>query len=562
MTTRGIDSIMSRRRFLQGTGALALAATSPLLENSAVHAEPGVTNGARQRLTMQEEETPVQGGNLYFISRQVPSSLDANVWTATAAAVIMRQLYDPLVWQPEGGQFVPGLAESWEISADGLSYTFTLRQDVTFHDGTPLNAESVKATYDRMIDPATKSLQIARLGPYDRSEVVSEFVVRIYLTEPFAPLLSSMSEVALAPISPAAVEALGDGFARTPVSTGPFKVKEWPDETTLIFERNPDYAWAPEFFTNPGPAHLDTITYRFIEEESTRMVSLETGEADIVEQLPAMEIQTVQENEKFQLSSSVLPGMPELCSINVSNGPTQELAVRQAMLFGVDREALALVLFQGGFPAAHGPLTSASWAYWEGVEDMYPFDPDKAADLLDKAGWVMGGDGVREKEGQKLTVRAVTSAGGETQRVAEFVQASLMELGFDYVVEAMAYEATATRFAENDYEVGRFGLVSIDPHDSLFAAFHSSQIEGGSQFNRSRIDDSEMDELIERAAVEGDTEKRGEIYRELQQRIMEQALILPAFERPTAYGLQPRVHGFADDLLGRPYLSNTWLGDD
>jgi peptide/nickel transport system substrate-binding protein len=487
--------------------------------------------------------------------------MDANVWTGTNVARIMRNLYDPLVWQPEGGVFVPGLAESWEVSDDGLSYTFTLRQDVTFHDGTPLNAEAVKATYDRMVDPESKSLQVSRLGPYDRTEVIDDYTVQVFLTEPFVVFLSNMSEVALAPASPTAVTDLGEDYAMRPVATGPFKIQDWPDDTTLVIERNPDYAWAPDFIQNKGPAYLDTITYRFVEEPATRLIALQTGEADIIDAPPAEDILILMEDPNYQVSSFVVPGMPEICNINVTSGPTQELAVRQAMLHAVDREALALVLFDGGFPAGHGPLTSGSWAYWEGVETMYPYDLERAGQLLDEAGWVMGDGGIREKDGQPLTVRAVTTAGGYPQTVAEFVQASLSEIGFDYVVEAMAYEATASRYAANDYEVARLGYALIDPHDAFFLAYHSSQITGGGQFNRSRVEDPKIDELIQQGVEETDIEARKAIYQELQQYIMEQALLLPAFETVLAHALQPNVQGFTADLLGRPYMIDVWKSE-
>src|SRR5690606_26556402 len=158
----------------------------------------------------------------------------------------------------------------------------------------------------------------------------------------------------------------------------------------------------------------------------------------------------------------------QVANINVSRPPTSDLAVRQAMLYGVDREAGAMLMFEGAQPPAHGPLASSSWGYWDGVEAMYPYDPDRAEQLLDEAGWVRGSDGVREKDGQRLTVRHVTTT-GEAQRFAEFIQGSLNPLGFDYVVEAMAYEATASRYADNEYELARLGLAQPDPHDPFYS---------------------------------------------------------------------------------------------
>ena len=501
------------------------------------------------------------GGDLIFVNAQVARSLDANVWTATAGARIMRQIYDPLVWQPEGGVFYPGLAESWEVSEDGLEYTFYLRNDVTFHDGTPFNAEAVKYTLDRIADPASKSLQLPRLGPYDRSEVIDEFTVRVVLTESFPVFLSNASEVALAPASPTAIEAMGDDYALNPVATGAFKVREWKDGNTLVLERNEDYNWAPDFFENQGTAYLDTITYRFIEEPATRVIALETGEADLADGLPHQDVLRLEADDRFVVSSAVMPGLPQILNINVTSFPMTDIAVRRAMLFGVDRQIMADLLFFGINPAANGPLSSASWAYWPGVEEMYPYDPERAVQVLEEAGWIdRDGDGIRENaEGQPLALRHVTSSGGSNPKVAEFVQASLLELGFDYNAEIMPYEATARRYADNDYELARLGYHLIDPHDTFFLPFHSSQIEGGGQFNRSRIDDPHIDGLIRAGLDTTDVEERRAIYRDLQEYVMEQALMLPAYEMTLIHAMKPNVMGFSGDLLGRPHMNNVWI---
>ena len=503
---------------------------------------------------------PRTGGDLTFVHQQIATSLDANVWTATNAARIMRQIYDPLVWQPEGGVFVPGLATQWEVSEDGTAYTFWLREDVVFHDGTPFNAEAVAATFERMVDPATRSLQVGRLGPYDRSEVVEEFVVRIHLTEPFNVFLSNISEVALAPASPTAVAALGADYSMNPVATGPFRIRGWDDDNTVVLERNPDYTWGPEFLDNRGPAHLDTITYRFVEEQATRLITLETGEADIIDAPPAQEVERLRDSGNYQIEGFVVPGMPQILSVNLTSSPTNELAVRRAVAHAVDRDALASLLFFGVNPPAHGPLSSGSWAFWPEVADMYPYDIELAEQLLDEAGWEMNTrTGIRERDGVPLRIRHVTSTSGDNQKVSEFFQGSVSEIGIDWVVDIMQYEATVVRYAANDYEAGRLAYALIDPHDAFFLAYHSSQIDGGGQFNRTRIDDPEVDDLIARGEAETDPELRFELYRQLQQRIMEDVMIWPAYELVLIHALQDHVQNFKVDLLGRPYMADVWM---
>ncbi len=501
-----------------------------------------------------------KGGDLRYAHLQKAKSLDANVWTATNAAHIMRQIYDPLVWQPEPGKFIPGLATEWKIEKNGTEFTFQLRKDVKFHDGTPFDAKAMKFTLDRIADPATRSLQSSRLGPYEKTEILDSHKIKVYFKQPWHIFMSNLSEVALAPASPAAVDKMGEKYPLYPVGTGPFKVKEWPDDTTVILENNRAYDWAPSFLNHSGPAYLDTITYKFIEEKSTRLIAFENNEFDIMDGLPSEDYQRIKEDDDFVLKSFVVPGLPQVMNINVSQGPTKELAVRQAMLYAIDEDMMVNLIFFGASPAAKGPLSSGSWAYYDGVEDLYPYDPAKAREILEEAGWKdTNGDGIREKDGKNLIVRHVTKGDYKNRKPAEFYQAQLKEVGIDAVVEAMAYEATARRYADNAYEMARLGYALFDAHDTFYLPFHSSQVEGGGQFNRSRVIDPRIDDLISKGVAETDIEKRYEIYKELQMYVMEQALFLPSYEVTFSHVHYPYVKDLKVDLLGREYFYDVYL---
>ncbi|MFO7941515.1 MAG: ABC transporter substrate-binding protein [Bacillota bacterium] len=520
--------------------------------------EPGEEASEEEEEEEEAEET--RGGNVVFSHQQKHETVDANVWTGTNTARIMRQIYDPLVWQPEPGEFVPGLAEEWEISEDGKEFTFYLRDDVVFHDGTPFNAEAVKFTFDRIVDPDSRSLQVPRIGPYEKTEVIDEYTVKVFFTDPFPPFLSNLSEVALAPCSPTAVgEKERDEYAHYPVAAGPFKVKDWPDDNTIVLERFEEYNWAPEFMNHQGPAYLETITYKMIEENTTRLVSLESGDANMLDAPPADEIERLVSGDDYEVITIQTPGMPLIFQPNVTRMPTSELEVRRAILYAVNRQQVADLLSFGVDKPGNGPISSATWTYDPDIEDMYPHDPEKANEILDEAGWEMNEEtGVREKDGEPLRIRFVASVGLNTQ-AGEIVQAMLDEVGIEFVVEGMAYEATVVRMADNDYEMGRLGYTLLDPHDAFYLAYHSSQIEGGGQFNRSRVSDPQLDEWIEEGSQEVDTERRAEIYRELQHYIMDQAYILPIKESSLTHVMDANVKGFAADSLGRPWLYNVWV---
>jgi len=226
-------------------------------------------------------------GRIVYGLTLTPSGIDPHVNASSELGIPLTSVYDTLVYQdPESGEFVPGLAEQWEVSDDGLVYTFYLRQDVIFHDGTPFNAEAVRFNLERITSPDLAS-QKARfmLGPYERTEVVDEYTVRIHLSEPSAPLLDSLSQVYLGMASPTAVEQWGGEYQLHQVGTGPFVFAEYVPGDHLLLRRNSDYAWGPPVYQNKL-AQLEEIEFRFFTDPATRSPALETGGADVMGEIP------------------------------------------------------------------------------------------------------------------------------------------------------------------------------------------------------------------------------------------------------------------------------------
>lgn len=505
-----------------------------------------------------EAAEPAPGGTLTFAFIQKPRSLDPNVWTGRSDNDIMRQMFDSLVYSPEPGVYVPWLAESWEISDDGLVYTFKLREDVTFHDGTPLNAEAVKFTWDRMVDPETKSLRAGDLGPYDRTEVIDEYTVALHLTEPFAPLLANMSSTPLAPVSPAGVEAFGDQFSQSPVGTGPFMFEKW-EGNDLYLVRYPDYDWAPEGMAHDGPALLDQIVVREVNEASTRLATLQTGEANITH-YPVFDEVANMEAAGFVVYRVDTPGFAKSMPINIELAPTDDLRVRQAINYGVNKQQVIDLVQAGYNNPAYGPLTEPTFGYNPAVQEYYNYDLEQAAALLEEAGWVDGdGDGIREKDGQNLQLQMIMFDSTTNKALAELVQAILTDLGFETTLDVTPYDAFAQRVTEGSYNLAEMNWTALDPNLVLFNMFHSSQVTGGGQFNRTRVQDSRVDELIETARSSTDPEERRALYGELQVYAMENAYILPIWDNAWLTLAASEVQGLTFDLEGRPQLYNTYI---
>jgi len=513
-------------------------------------------------LAMQESlaqtRAPQRGGTVAFGYIAKPRSLDPNVWTGTSDNMVMRQIYDPLIWSPRPGVYVAGLAAAWQISRDGLTYTFTLRQDVKFHDGTPFNAAAVKFMFDRIADPATRSLQRPAIGPFDRAEIINEYMVAVHLKEPFAPFMANLAGTALSPVSPTAVQRLRDQFAQAPVGTGPFMFEKWEDND-LHLVRNPDYKWAPAFLNHQGPAYLDRLVWKTIPEAVTRMIALQKGEVTAVH-FPALDqVAEYKKNANFQVFRKDTPGHPKSMPINIKAAPTDDLRVRQAILYGIDRQKVIDLVQFGNAEVAYGPFTRFTPFYNANVKKYYPYSKAKAVELLEAAGWKTTGGGVRQKGNQRLRLQMIGFASGVNQQLGEVVQAMLTELGFEVTFDVTGYDAFAKRVTEGTYNLSEINFTGLDPNVPAFLMYHSSQILGGGQFNRTKIAEPKADAFIDEGLRATDLRKRKASYEELQTYIMENALVLPLYDNSWLTVARKELQAMSFDQEGRWLFYNVWL---
>ena len=466
------------------------------------------------------------GGSLVYGLTLTPSGIDPHIDASSELGIPLTSVYDPLVWLTTDGTFVPGLAEEWEISEDGLTYTFHLRDDVTFHDGTPFNAAAVRFSLDRIADPETQSRKAAgMLGPYDRTEIVDDRTVRVHFNEPYAPFLTSLSTVYLAMVSPEAVVEWGDEYQFHQVGTGPFIFDEYIPKDHLTLVRNPDYDWAPSFFERQGPPELEEVTFRFYSDPATRALALESGEADVMGEIPPQDAVRLDDSDDYSLMPVSIPGQPLQFFINTQRAPLNDRQVRQALIYAIDRPAIVKTVFREYSPPAYGPLTRPTFAYDSDVEGMYASDVDQAAALLDEAGWTdSDGDGIRDRDGEPLTLEMILMGWGYIPEVGQMMQDQFKKVGVGMETRELTFSNAIGEVAEGNYDLIPFLFSSSDP-DIIRTTFHSSNVGGG--FNWSKFSDSQLDTWLEAGKQEMDEAARREIYARIQQYIMDQSIIIP-----------------------------------
>ncbi|HET92145.1 MAG TPA: ABC transporter substrate-binding protein [Chloroflexi bacterium] len=487
-----------------------------------------------------------------------PSGIDPHVNASSELGIPLTSVYDTLVYlDPETGEFVPGLAERWDISSDGLVHTFYLRRGVTFHDGTPFNAEAVRFNLARITSPDLAS-QKARfmLGPYERVHVVDEYTVQIYLSEPFAPFLDTLSQVYLGMASPAAVEQWGDEYQLHQVGSGPFVFAEYVPGDHILLRRNPDYAWGPTVYRHET-AQLEEIEFRFFTDPATRSPALETGEVDVMGEIPPQDAARLKSNPDFRIEPVPIPGASLMIFMNTERPPLDDVRVRQALLYATDRQAIVSTVFRESSPVAHGPLAAVTLGYEPAVEEFYPFDVERAMALLAEVGWSdTDGDGVRDREGQPLALDLYLMGWGHMPEVGQWLISQWAELGIAVNSQVVSYPEALEVAAQGKHHLIPFNLSGSDP-DILRQFFHSQ-----AEFNWSKIADLEMDTWLETAARTLERADRVELYSRVQLRVMDGALVIPIRDYVNLNGVSNRVQGLGFDAQGWfPWLIDVTLSE-
>ncbi len=514
--------------FVCAAGAMALAVLSTILSEPSTAEESGDLTTITYGLTL------------------LPSGIDPHIHQSAELGIPLHSVYDTLVYRhPQTFEFVPGLAiDLPEISPDGLSYTFQLRQDVTFHDGTPFNADAVGVTLDRILDPETGSQKSkSLLGPFLGYNLYEDAPYRItlILSEPYTPLLDALSQPYLGIASPTALANTSDAtYQAHQVGTGPYRFVEYVHADRLVLERNSDYAWGPSYYADYADNSVDRIIFRFYEAPETRLLALESGAVDVIGELPPTDAELLLRNRDFKLHPQPIPGQPLQFYFNTQSFPTDDLLVRQALLYATNREAIVGTVFYDQYSSTgYGPLSASMPYYDASVETMYRYSPEQARNLFTRANVEdTDGDGILEKNGQPLQLRVVFAGFGFLPEVTQLLESQWRSMGIEVELIQVGSFPDLIEYARN----GEFNLLAINDFGADPSIINRFYLSDGSS-NWSRYSDPELDTWLREATQTPDQGRRAELYSATQRRIMEQAIVLPIRDYTNIVGLTTRIDG-------------------
>ncbi|PPG60997.1 peptide ABC transporter substrate-binding protein [Rathayibacter sp. AY1E4] len=524
--------------------------------------------------TPDASSTPVDGGTLTYASGDAePTCLDPHVGGNYPQALLATQVLESLVSRDADGTITPWLAESWTVSDDALSYDFTLREGVTFTDGTALDAEAVASNIAHLQDPATKSstgyLAVAKVASVT---AVSPTVARFTLTAPDSALLESLAQPWTAIESPAGIARGEEANCEAPVGTGPFTVSEWVRQDHVTLTRNEAYdaSTGPTGDGHEGPAHLASITWRFIPDSATRYAALQSGEVDVLDNAQPDTLKAATGATDLVELDAPRPGSVNRLELNSGQAPFDDESVREAFVRGVGVNDAIDSLFFGTAERSYSPLSSReATAYSDPslFEDAGSDSETAAAeDLLEKAGWVdSDGDGIREKDGTPLTLRFPVSTNQSIpaeQSLFEQIQASAKTLGFDVRISLLDLSSWYTALASNEYELVSAPYTKVGP-DVLRILYSSSGITpapSGYFANHAQIADPALDSLLEQASATTDEDARADLYEQAQRIVLEGYWILPLYDQQNHYLHRSAVQGLvALDTVSTPWFADAWV---
>jgi peptide/nickel transport system substrate-binding protein len=475
-----------------------------------------------QAATPAVAATPDRNAKIVVGWAEPPDSLNPATTGARDVGPLDVNIFDTLVWNTPDFKVTPDLATSWSISPDKKTYTFNLRQDVTFQDGTPFDADAVVANIDYITSKTTQSKSaLELLGPCTSAKATAKYTVELSCSAPYAPLLVQIGEPELGIQSPTAIKKWGPDLGMHPTGSGPFEFVSYTPNQSLVIKRNDAYKWGPAATGHSGPPDIAQITFDIVPSSQARINQFQSGQSAMMQETPGIFWNVLQRTGRYTAVPVPISGLGIFAPIDAGTWPTNDLAVRQAIEYAVDKKGVILLADAGAHPISNTPLAKGMIGYDAALETAYPYDPAKAASLLKADGWTKTGE-FWQKDGKNLAIKITAiSTVPEYPLLAQAIQGYLRKFGMDATVTQLAVPAWLAANIKGDMSMTPLQFVTLDP-DSLRFWFTP-----GEYFNWSHNNNPELNKLLIQGQQEFDPVKRAAIYAQAQKIIMDDAIEMP-----------------------------------
>lgn len=504
---------------------------------------------------------PVSGGTLTYLEYQPYTTLYPPQAGFYPNGALVNNITDRLTWQnPQTLEIEPWIATDWTVNDDATEYTFNLRDGVTFSDGSVLDAAAVAKNFDVYgLGDSARGLTISEaINNYDHATVVDEDTVTFSFSAPAPGFLQATSTINSGLVSPATLdgklEDYGAGSATKVIGSGPFVISDEKIGTEITLTARNDYDWAPPSAAHQGRAYLDAVRILVTPEDSVRIGSLLSGQADVARYVQAYDEPRV-EQAGFTLFAPQTRGVNNSLSLRFTNPLLSDIRVRQALVAAVDAQEVVDTIFTGNYPVATSTLSSQAPGYKD-ESAHYAFDPERAKALLDEAGWVPGADGIRVKDGVRLSLDVYEAKPQPLSKpTLELIAQQLKKVGVELNVrsgDAGSYAQDILDPLKTPLYHSMVGRTDLDVIKSQFASTNRNVLLS---------DDAKLDELLQTVASTADPQARIQASQDVQDYLAEQAYVIPLFEEPQVYGVAPHVQGFTAESVGRPLFSGVWKSE-
>jgi len=498
---------------------------------------------------------PQSGGTLRFAVGSDQGCVDPQQVTSNDSIYPMRQIVDSLTDQdPATGEITPWLATAWQTSPDATSYTFTLREGVTFSDGTPLDADAVKANFDKVPQLGARApLAKSYLASYQGTTVTSPTTFTVSFSRPNVQFLQGTSTFSLGILSPASVAEGDDERCSGVVGSGPFVLESYTMNQSTVLTRRAGYGWGSSLWKHPGEAYLDSIEFHVIPESGVRTGSLQSGEVDAIGSIGPQDEAPLRA-VGVQLLARANPGIPFGIFFNLQKPIVSDPAVRDALSLAIDRPEVVAAVYTSQTKPATGVLASSTPSYADASAQL-GFNAAKAAATLDAAGWAPGPDGIRAKPGQPLSIELTFFANAATNKPAlELIQQQVRKVGIDLQLRERPISDLTPVQQSGDFEA-IWGNTSRPDPDVLRTSYSTESA------NFYRLPPGPLDQVLAEQAAQPDAAERAGLVGQAQGLLLQSNYALPVVELTTVLAVAENTHGVTFDASSRIFLHDAWKSE-